>query len=220
VNALRGKRFAFIGAMGFGQRRAAARLIEAAGGTVRRALMRSTHYLVIGHGAHRELRTGRLEAAITEAGRRAVRVASENTALRLSGALSELIAIERTRGRSGEARAPYQRALAIDQDDAEAWYNLAHLDASLGHRAAAREALERALAVDPEYADAVFNLAELDYRAGELRAAIASWERYLTLDPAGEWARRARRALTVCRHQLARATGRGAARPVTAPLKR
>ena len=80
-------------------------------------------------------------------------------------------------GRSAEAAHDYVRALKLDPEFVEAWFNLAGLAAERGHPEAARRHLIKALALDPGYADAVYNLAWLDYRgrpSSTTRAALVA----------------------------------------------
>jgi tetratricopeptide (TPR) repeat protein len=105
----------------------------------------------------------------------------------------------REQGSNREAKWYLQLALAHDPGFAEAWYNLAMILHAEGEGLVVREHLERAIAADPEYSDPVYNLARWHAKAGDPVAAARWWERYLELDPDSEWARKARRALALCR---------------------
>ena len=104
--------------------------------------------------------------------------------------------------RPGAAKLQYERALSMDRHFVEARYNLAHVLEGVGDTEGARGQLGAALQSDPQYADAWFNLAGLKYRARDLAGAVECWTRYLDLDSEGEWAERARKALTLCRMEL------------------
>ena len=101
----------------------------------------------------------------------------------------------------------YLRAVRIDPDFVEAWFNLGCLTLEAGRPDAARRQLEQAVTRDPAYADAVYNLASAAFAAGDMGAAARGWERYLALDPDSAWARKARRGLAV----IAAGTRRGEA---------
>jgi tetratricopeptide (TPR) repeat protein len=104
--------------------------------------------------------------------------------------------------RADEARSLLVRAVAIDPDFAEAWFNLSGLEEG----ATATQCLERAIAADPQYADAIHDLALVYTNADLYDKALPLWERYLSLastlpaaavDP--EAVGRARRAVMLCR---------------------
>ena len=97
----------------------------------------------------------------------------------------------RDKAETQEARLHLERALAINADYTEAWYNLADLRDAGGDAAGARAALESAVTADPGYADAVFNLAEAHVRQGAYGYAVRCFERYLALDLGSEWSARA-----------------------------
>ena len=61
-----------------------------------------------------------------------------------------------------DARAEFERALALDDSIALVWSNFATLDANAGRYAAAREKWNRALAIDPRDDSARAALARLD----------------------------------------------------------
>lgn len=105
--------------------------------------------------------------------------------------------------RYDEARLTLREAVAIDPLFAEAWLNLAHLAEAHGDRATARRCLASAVEVDPDYGDALYNLGRILFVEGAHQDAAPLFERFIALEPNSEWARKARRALALCRMSAA-----------------
>jgi tetratricopeptide (TPR) repeat protein len=88
------------------------------------------------------------------------------------------------RGRSAEAVALLEHALALEPEDAEIHGNLGIALASLGRRADARAHLERAAALAPASPQAQNNLANALAQEGSLADAVEHYRRAVELDPA------------------------------------
>ena len=85
-----------------------------------------------------------------------------------------------------EARSSFEAALALDPDQPEARYNLAHLLVEAGEMDLAAAELRRVLLLDPGFADAHFNLATALEALGGRRQARDHLLRFLELTaPAG-----------------------------------
>jgi tetratricopeptide (TPR) repeat protein len=100
-------------------------------------------------------------------------------------------------GLSAEARAAYQRSVALDERQPRAWYRLALTQGRAGHLTDAMSAIERAIALDGGYAPAHWRrgLWLLDQaKEGEARSAF---EKATAIDPAnpGGWVGLARVAM-------------------------
>lgn len=111
------------------------------------------------------LESGRLEEAIgcfQQALQAEERAQTHN---RLGVALARL-------GRTSEALTAFQRAVALDPDQASAWTNLGNAYQELGDLTAARESYAKALALDPEYPLAHHNLGALLRREGKYDEAV------------------------------------------------
>jgi aspartyl/asparaginyl beta-hydroxylase (cupin superfamily) len=89
-------------------------------------------------------------------------------------------------GRPAEARALYQRALAVDPRSKVLWLNLAVACRTLGDTAAESQALEQALALEPRYVLALLQKADLQERLGKPMAAVQMFEAALHSIPPGE----------------------------------
>lgn len=89
-------------------------------------------------------------------------------------------------GRPAEARALYQRALAVDPRSKVLWLNLAVACRSQGDTAAESQALEQALALEPRYVAALLQKADLLERRGKPLAAVQMFEAALHSIPPGE----------------------------------
>ncbi len=92
------------------------------------------------------------------------------------------VAVER-QGRTEEAIAIYQNALAIDPHYVWALHNLGSLRERGGDTQAARRLYEQALASDPTLVETRLNLAELLLRSGALRTATETLTAGLELNP-------------------------------------
>jgi len=86
-------------------------------------------------------------------------------------------------GRTDEARAAFERALALDPTLAAAHTNLGLLAHAAGRTDEARAAFERALALDAAQPEARYNLGNLRDEAGDTDGALAEWYQAITLDP-------------------------------------
>jgi tetratricopeptide (TPR) repeat protein len=82
-----------------------------------------------------------------------------------------------------QAKAAYERALALDPGLAAAWTNLGSLLAEVGDLDGARDHFEQALRCDPEQPEAHANLAELALRQGDHDVAIAGYRQVLRCSP-------------------------------------
>jgi len=82
-----------------------------------------------------------------------------------------------------EARAAYERALAIDPDHADAHVNLGCLEHEAGRLAEAERHYRAALALRPDDATAAFDLGVVLEDLGRLEEARAAYERALAADP-------------------------------------
>ena len=84
-----------------------------------------------------------------------------------------------------EARSSFEAALALDPDQPEARYNLAHLLVESGEMDLAAAELRRVLQLDPGFADAHFNLATALEALGGRRQARDHLMRFLELTTSG-----------------------------------
>ncbi|HTO86696.1 MAG TPA: tetratricopeptide repeat protein [Thermoanaerobaculia bacterium] len=87
-------------------------------------------------------------------------------------------------GAPAEARAAYERAIALDPDHAEARVNLGRLLHERGDAAGAEAQYRAALSARPGDATAAFNLGVALEDLGRLREALAAYEHALENDPA------------------------------------
>lgn len=82
-----------------------------------------------------------------------------------------------------EARAAYERALAIDRNHVDAHVNLGRLLHEAGAPLAAEKHYRAALKLEPDHAVAVFNLGVALEDLGRLSEALKLYEKALALDP-------------------------------------
>jgi len=122
-------------------------------------------------------------------------------------ALFELGSLLCEREAFAEGTALLARATALAPRFADAWYNIGHAHERQGRRDDARDSYRRAIAADPSYADPLFNLGMIDLDEGRFTDAIDSFEGYLRLDPDSEWTAKARKAASLARLSLVKATG-------------
>jgi predicted O-linked N-acetylglucosamine transferase (SPINDLY family) len=87
------------------------------------------------------------------------------------------------RGRSGDAAACFERALAASPNDPRAWINLGIVLLDQGRPEAAVPRFERALALAPADARGPLNLGAALLRQGKAAEAAACFERALALEP-------------------------------------
>jgi arylsulfatase A-like enzyme/Flp pilus assembly protein TadD len=86
-------------------------------------------------------------------------------------------------GRAGDARGLFQRVLALDPENVEAYGNLGIVRLRSNDAAGARDFFRKALDVDPRYARAWNGLGVALAQLSDERGAIESWEKAVTLDP-------------------------------------
>ena len=99
------------------------------------------------------------------------------------------------KGRRRDARASFERCLALQPAHVEARFNLANLLDEAGEVEAALESYLVALAGDPFYADLHINLALLYEKLGRPGEGLGHWRRYLQIEPDGALADIARQRL-------------------------
>ncbi len=92
------------------------------------------------------------------------------------------------RGDIDAAASHYQRAVAIDPDNAEANSNLAQILLSRGDIAGALAHLDRALQIDPDYPEAHCILGAALAKQGDFDAALKQFNRALERNPELRWA--------------------------------
>jgi len=86
-------------------------------------------------------------------------------------------------GRQDEALAAYRRALAIDAEHAETYYNLAESLRKTAQSTPAIAAYRRSIALDPNIPGAYLNLGIALRASGALAEAIACYDKAAALDP-------------------------------------
>lgn len=98
-------------------------------------------------------------------------------------AAAELGTVETLASRQGEARAAFERALAIQPDHYVAWTGLGILHLRSGDTDAAVEVLSKAGVVEPRYSRAHLYLAVAHYNQGRFNAARDELARAIETDP-------------------------------------
>ena len=88
-----------------------------------------------------------------------------------------------TQGRINEAMDAFKRAVELNPEDAEAYFNLALAAAACGDFRTAAENYEHCLRLNPEHVDARFNLANTLLKINNLQEAIAAYKNVIRLDP-------------------------------------
>jgi tetratricopeptide (TPR) repeat protein len=78
----------------------------------------------------------------------------------------------------GEAMSSFDRAIAANPNDVEAYYKRGVLNVRSRNGAAAKENLDKAIALDPNYAPAYKELAEMYYSAGQYEQAVNAFQKY------------------------------------------
>lgn len=86
-------------------------------------------------------------------------------------------------GKSEEARAAFEHALALDPRNAQAAANLGTLELSQGNGAEAKEWFAKATEWNPADGGAWLSLGLTQAKSGDMAAAAASWEKALSVDP-------------------------------------
>ncbi len=95
----------------------------------------------------------------------------------------ELAGVLADRGRFAEARAEFERALAIKPDDPTTLYNYGNALSTEGRFDAAADAYRRAIAGNPTFARAYENLGNAESMRGDQQAALAALRQALALNP-------------------------------------
>jgi len=78
----------------------------------------------------------------------------------------------------GEAMSSFDRAIAANPNDVEAYYKRGVLSVRSRNGAAAKENLDKAIALNPQYAPAYKELAEMYYSAGQYDKAVSTFKQY------------------------------------------
>jgi len=78
----------------------------------------------------------------------------------------------------GEAMSSFDRAIAANPNNVEAYYKRGVLSVRSRNGAAAKENLDKAIALDPSYAPAYKELAEMYYSAGQYDQAVSAFQKY------------------------------------------
>jgi len=86
-------------------------------------------------------------------------------------------------GRNEEALAAYDKALAIDPNDADAHNNRGVVLETLGRNEEALASFDKALAIDPKYAFAHYNRGNVLEKLGRDQEALAAYDKALAIDP-------------------------------------
>lgn len=94
------------------------------------------------------------------------------------------------RARYELAKSCYERALELDNGNAEARYGLALSHVRLGNLSMARQELERTIEADRKFVGGYVSLAVLDYAEGNYGMARERLEGALRIDPANKYAKR------------------------------
>jgi tetratricopeptide (TPR) repeat protein len=93
------------------------------------------------------------------------------------------------RGQYEYALGRYQRAVELDETNAQAYYGLGLVYTKLGRYAKAEEAMRRAADLAPQMVEPRISLGILAYRAGAFGEAGRYWETALKIDRGNEYAR-------------------------------
>ena len=101
-------------------------------------------------------------------------------------AVEAALALGRERARAldfAAARATFERATALDENEPSAWNYLGLVSEREGRLDEARSHYERALREDPAFVEALLNMASLQMNAGELPDAEDTYHRAVSLAP-------------------------------------
>lgn len=104
----------------------------------------------------------------------------------MAAEIPELVSLAqslRQQGRFADARVTAERVIAIDPDNAAAWFNLAAALGALGELRSAEAAYRRALQTNPHYAEAWSNLAGLLGATGRSEEQLAAYRRAVDANP-------------------------------------
>jgi len=85
--------------------------------------------------------------------------------------------------RTGEAEAPYRRALELDPKRTSSLFNLGLLEQDQGRLKEARQHFEQVVAIEPQHAWANYQLGSIDEAEGRKPAAIDEYAKAFALDP-------------------------------------
>jgi tetratricopeptide (TPR) repeat protein/S1-C subfamily serine protease len=86
-------------------------------------------------------------------------------------------------GQKQAAIEDYDRAIAINPQDAKAYYNRGVTKSDLGQKQAAIEDYDRAIAINPQYAAAYYNRGVVKSELGQKQAAIEDYDRAIAINP-------------------------------------
>jgi tetratricopeptide (TPR) repeat protein len=100
-------------------------------------------------------------------------------------------------GRADAAERAWRRLVWVDEEDGEAWFQIAEAEARRGDLVAAEQSLQRADELNPSRPGIVFLRAWLKERAGDLGAAIDLYQNHLRLHDRDDATRRRLVALLV-----------------------
>jgi tetratricopeptide (TPR) repeat protein len=81
----------------------------------------------------------------------------------------------------GEAMSSFDRAIAANPNNVEAYYKRGVLSVRSRNGAAAKENLDKAIALNPQYAPAYKELAEMYYSAGQYDKAVSTFQQYTSM---------------------------------------
>ena len=101
-------------------------------------------------------------------------------------------------GRAKDAEVYFRHAIVRDPAMAEAHYNLGVATEARGDAESARSHFQSAIGVSTDYTDAIYSLALLEFSRNRFDEAAPLFRKFLRIEPDGEWAVRAKKALTVC----------------------
>ena len=124
---------------------------------------------------------GELRARVEPLARKAVAAARRDAALDAAGWFELGLSLDE--GSPAQARAAYERSVALDPGQVEAHVNLGRLLHESGELAAAAKAYEVALAINPAHGVAAFNLGVVLEDQGKSDAAARAYELALASDP-------------------------------------
>lgn len=136
-------------------------------------------------------KTGEREKALEEMGKRGIAIAKVNDPWLeevRKGAIGWRLHLNRgatffQEGRWKDAEIEFQKALAIETEDASVRTNLGSSLVKLGRREDARVQFEQAIRINPDAALTWFNLGVIDAASGEDDRAVERYQRALDLQP-------------------------------------